>query len=125
MKEVLSILFSTRGGKAHRLPRLFENRRDEGRTGSGARQLPSSCRRPEQTRRKRVDGRRENGYRIGKRNRMNRWKSVARCAEGILANVAVIGIGLAVYEQKLWPALVIGAGTAAAALFIAWSVNHD
>lgn len=24
-------------GKAHRLPRLFENRRDEGRTGSGAR----------------------------------------------------------------------------------------
>ena len=24
-------------GKAHRLPGLFENRRDEGRTGSGAR----------------------------------------------------------------------------------------
>ena len=56
---------------------------------------------------------------------MNRWKAVARCVEGILSNVAVIGIGLAVYEQKLWPALAIGAGTAAAALFIAWSVNHD
>lgn len=29
-------IFNERG-KAHRLPRLFENRRDEGRTGSGAR----------------------------------------------------------------------------------------
>lgn len=56
---------------------------------------------------------------------MKRWKAVARCAEGILSNIAVIGIGLALYEQKLWPALAIGAGTAIAALFIAWSVNHD
>ncbi len=37
MKEVLSTLVFNERGKAHRLPRLFENRRDEGRTGSGAR----------------------------------------------------------------------------------------
>lgn len=35
------------GGKDRR---FIENRGDEGRTGSGARQLPSRCRRPEQTR---------------------------------------------------------------------------
>ena len=56
---------------------------------------------------------------------MGRWKSVARCAEGILANLAVIGLGLALYEQKLWPAAILGGVTAFAALFIAWSVNHD
>ncbi|WP_298068773.1 hypothetical protein [uncultured Mailhella sp.] len=56
---------------------------------------------------------------------MNRWKAVAKCAEGILSNLAVIGIGLTLYEQKLWPVLAIGIGTAAAALFIAWSMNHD
>lgn len=56
---------------------------------------------------------------------MNRWKSVARCAEGILANLSVIGLGLAMYEQELWPAAVLGGITAGFALFIAWSVNYD
>lgn len=56
---------------------------------------------------------------------MNRWKSVARCAEGILANLSVIGLGLAMYEQELWPAAVLGGLTAGFALFIAWSVNYD
>ena len=55
----------------------------------------------------------------------SRWKSVARCAEGILANVSVIGFGIAVYDQKLWPALAVGTRTAMAALFIAWSMHHD
>lgn len=54
-----------------------------------------------------------------------KWKSLARCAENILSNLAVVGIGLAVYEQKWWPALVIGAGTALAAFIIAWRINHD
>lgn len=54
-----------------------------------------------------------------------RWKSLARCAEGMLANLAVVGLGLAVFEEKWWPALAIGVFTAAAALFVAWSVNHD
>ena len=35
MKEVLSILFSTRGEKPTAHPRLFENRRDEGRKRRG------------------------------------------------------------------------------------------
>ena len=56
---------------------------------------------------------------------MNKWKSLARCAEGMLSNLAVVGIGLGLYEQKWWPALAIGAVTGIAALFIAWKVNHD
>lgn len=55
----------------------------------------------------------------------DRWKSVARCAEGMLSNLAVVGIGLALFEQKWWPTLAIGTMTAAAALLIAWKVNHD
>jgi preprotein translocase subunit Sec61beta len=55
----------------------------------------------------------------------NRWKSLERCAEGMLSNFAVVGIGLALYEQKLWPALIIGSCAAVAALLIAWGINHD
>jgi hypothetical protein len=55
---------------------------------------------------------------------MNKWKSVARCAEGILSNLTVIGVGLALFEQKWWPALAIGAVTGLMALSIAWR-NHD
>jgi hypothetical protein len=72
-----------------------------------------------------MDTRRENAYLLTGGGMKNRWKSLARCAEGILANLAVVGIGLALFEQKWWPALAIGAGTAIAALIIAWSVNHD
>ncbi len=54
-----------------------------------------------------------------------RWKSASRCVEGMLSNFAVIGIGLALYEQRVWPALAIGASAAMAACIIAWSVNHD
>ena len=43
----------------------------------------------------------------------------------MLANLAVVGLGLAVFEEKWWPALAIGVFTTAAALFVAWSVNHD
>ncbi|MDR2669271.1 MAG: hypothetical protein LBC14_04880 [Desulfovibrio sp.] len=56
---------------------------------------------------------------------MNRWKSLARCAEGMLSNLAVVGIALALFEQKWWPAFAIGAGTAAVALILAWSVRND
>lgn len=55
----------------------------------------------------------------------NKWKSLARCAKGMLSNLAVVGIGLALFEQKWWPALAIGRITAIAALIIAWTVNHD
>lgn len=55
----------------------------------------------------------------------SKWKSLARCAEGMLSNVAVVGIGLALYEQKWWPAMFIGAITGIAALIIAWKVNYD
>ena len=54
-----------------------------------------------------------------------KWKSLARCAEGMLANLAVIGIGLGLYEQKWWPPLAIGIVTGIAALIIAWKVSHD
>src|SRR5574344_1181507 len=68
----------------------------------------------------------ENGYATEEDNSMqNRWKSLARCAEGMLSNFAVVGIGLALYEQKWWPALAIGTGAAVAALIIAWSITHD
>lgn len=43
----------------------------------------------------------------------------------MLSNLAVVGIGLALFEQKWWPALAIGTITAIAALIIAWTVNHD
>jgi hypothetical protein len=55
----------------------------------------------------------------------DRLKSLARCAEGMLANLAVVGIGLALFEQKWWPALAIGAATAVVTLILAWSVPHD
>ena len=55
----------------------------------------------------------------------SRWKSLARCAEGMLSNIAVAGIGLAIFEQKWWPALVVGAGAALAAFIIAWGINYD
>ena len=58
-------------------------------------------------------------------NRNARWKSLARCAEGMLSNIAVAGIGLAIFEQKLWPALIAGMGAALSAFVIAWGVNHD
>lgn len=54
-----------------------------------------------------------------------RWKSIARCAEGILSNVAVVGIGLALYQEEWWPASAIGIATALVAFFIAWKVNYD
>lgn len=54
-----------------------------------------------------------------------RWKSISRCVEGMLSSFAVIGFGLAMYEQQIWPALAIGTTSAITACLIAWSVNHD
>lgn len=51
-------------------------------------------------------------------------KAVADCAVSILSNVAVVGIGLAIYDQRWW-SLIIATFTAAAAFAIAWRSSHD
>ena len=56
---------------------------------------------------------------------MRGWKSLARCAESLLVNVAAIGIGLGFYKQEWWPAAAIGFVTGALALIIAWRVGRD
>ena len=50
-------------------------------------------------------------------------KALADLARDILGNVAVVGIGLALYEQKWW-CLVIATVSAGIAGFITWR-SHD
>ena len=50
-------------------------------------------------------------------------KALADLAKDILGNVAVVGIGLALYEQKWW-CMVIAVASAAIAGFITWR-SHD
>jgi len=55
------MLFSTTRGTAHS-PKLFENRRDEGPTGTCEDSCLRGSDKPEHTRRKHLDGRRETVY---------------------------------------------------------------
>jgi fatty acid desaturase len=51
-------------------------------------------------------------------------KAVADVASSILSNVAVVGIGLALFEKRWW-CLAIALLSAGIAMVIAWRVNHD
>ena len=54
-----------------------------------------------------------------------RWISAAHCVEMILGNFAVVGLALAAYEQKIWPAFPLAVNAAVLAIFLAWMVPHD
>ena len=54
-----------------------------------------------------------------------RWKSVALCVESLLTNFAVIGAGIAAYEQEIFPALPVASVAALLAIIIAFGVPHD
>ena len=54
-----------------------------------------------------------------------RWLSLAHCAETILANFAVVGLAMAIYQKEPLPVLPIAIGAAVAALIISWMVPHD
>ena len=54
-----------------------------------------------------------------------RWISVAHCVETILGNFAVVGLAVAAYEQKIWPAFPVAVCAALAAIIFAWVVPHD
>ena len=45
--------------------------------------------------------------------------------KAMLENFAVIGAGIAAYEQRIWPALIIGLVSAIGAILIAMVVPHD
>jgi len=53
----------------------------------------------------------------------NQGKGVARLISGILANTAVIGIGLAIYDTR-YEALLAGALAAAIAIGITWRAER-
>ena len=57
--------------------------------------------------------------------RKRNWISLARCAEGMMANLAIVGIGLGLYQQKFWPEMAIGIFMAIVALILSWVVPHD
>ena len=54
-----------------------------------------------------------------------RWKAAALSIKAMLENFAVIGAGIAAYEQRIWPALVIGLCSAIFAIGIAMVVKND
>lgn len=54
-----------------------------------------------------------------------RWLSLARNAEVILGNFAVVGLAMAVYQKEVWPALPIAAVAVLFSLIISWVVPHD
>lgn len=54
-----------------------------------------------------------------------RWKAAALSIKVMLENFAVIGAGIAAYEQRIWPALVIGICSAIGAILIAMVVPND
>ena len=75
----------------------------------GARQLPNRRPRPEQTRRKRMDGCRETGYHVLE----GCMKRIADWLEKISAGSILIGL----YQNNLW-AIAIGLGTLAGSVYI-------
>ena len=58
-------------------------------------------------------------------NWRKRWRAAALSVQVMLENFAVIGAGIAAYEQKIWPALIIGLCAAIFAIGIAMVVSND
>ena len=54
-----------------------------------------------------------------------RWKAAALSIKVMLENFAVIGAGIAAYEQRIWPALIIGLCAAIGTILIAMVVPND
>jgi multidrug efflux pump subunit AcrB len=51
-------------------------------------------------------------------------KAIADLAVNILANVAVVGIGLALFEQKWW-CMIIAVLATGVSVAVTWRSNHD
>ena len=66
-----------------------------------------------------MDGRRENGYLEGEVGMDRQNKAIAKVSVTILSNVAAIGIGIALYEQRWW-CFIIATVAALIAVSVAW-----
>ncbi len=54
----------------------------------------------------------------------NKSKAIAKLTTSVLANVAVVGFGLAIFEQRAWCA-VVAIFTFLIACIIEWRINDE